>query len=164
MEGRLASSVHIGGLRLANVLPLLPSLLASVAWIWDVEVRLYIYFFTSNNSTAQTRTSGSPCKFGYGLHRFLVLFQTGTGPYGQLAWPGTSRLPFFHHLHVNVYVSSGPRTGWQENLCMSDSSPRPTVAAWTYIYACNQTWSGSFSAKTPSRCPSSPGNFLSTLI
>ncbi len=31
----------------------LPSLLALVAWIWDMEVTLYVYVFTPDYTTAQ---------------------------------------------------------------------------------------------------------------
>ncbi len=36
-----------------------------------------MYVFTSNNATAQRGTSDTPCRFGFSLRQFLVLFGLG---------------------------------------------------------------------------------------
>jgi hypothetical protein len=53
LEGSLASSVHTGGHRVEDVFSPPASLLALVAWIRDMEVKLYVYVFAPDFATAQ---------------------------------------------------------------------------------------------------------------
>ncbi len=52
LEGSLDFPFHTEGHRSEGVLPPPPSLLALVAWIWDMEVTLFVYTFSYDYVTA----------------------------------------------------------------------------------------------------------------
>jgi hypothetical protein len=65
-----------------------------VAWIWDMEVTLYVYVFTPDYTTAQQSWHWGRhqlCPVGLATASSPGLRRSGTCPYSRLSWPCTSR-------------------------------------------------------------------------
>jgi hypothetical protein len=64
LEGSLTFSPHTRGHCSVDILSMLPSPSAPKAWIWDVEVKLYVYVLSPARSQL-IGASATPCWSGY---------------------------------------------------------------------------------------------------
>jgi hypothetical protein len=132
LEGSLASFIHAGGLRYADVFPLPPARHIAPGGMDPgrggdvVLVRLRLRYVA-----AQRGTLASPWRSCYGDTSSPRSLRARAGFYSQLAWFWLSDVPFFMPLYVNVNASKA----WTiKSLSLPISSPQLTAAAGNYAY------------------------------
>jgi hypothetical protein len=105
LEGSLASSVHTGGLRYADVFPPPPARLAPGGMDPGRGGDVVLLRLRLRYVAAQRGTSATPWRSGYGDTSSLRSFRARAGFYGQLAWLWLSDVPHFFFMYVNVDIS-----------------------------------------------------------